>query len=134
LVFFWCAQRCVLGSEQLRVAQEGKRMGGAEPRVAAWTPKMPAPEARLAALPRELRDSRMKIFSGTANRPLAQVGSLTLFVHVRPLGSVSYYRKQKLLFSFLCNLGTIVLYFLFFTGFKSSMALCMIILLIQLRA
>jgi ribose-phosphate pyrophosphokinase len=74
----------VLGSEQLRVAQEGKRMGGAEPRVAAWTPKTPAPEARLAALPRELRDSRMKIFSGTANHPLAQVGlaSLTLFVRV----------------------------------------------------
>lgn len=64
--------KCVLGSEQLRVAQEGKRMGGAEPRVAAWTPKTPAPEARLAALPRELRDSRMKIFSGTANHPLAQ--------------------------------------------------------------
>ncbi|KXG20370.1 ribose-phosphate pyrophosphokinase 2, chloroplastic isoform X2 [Sorghum bicolor] len=65
--------RSVLGSEQLRVAQEGKRMGGAaEPRAAVWTPKAPAPEARLAALPREPRDSRMKIFSGTANRPLAQ--------------------------------------------------------------
>jgi len=87
--------------------------GAAEPRAAVWTPKAPAPEARLAALPREPRDSRMKIFSGTANRPLAQVGSLTLFVHVRPLGSVGYYRKEeKLLFPSLCNLGTIVLYFL----------------------
>ncbi|PWZ06433.1 Ribose-phosphate pyrophosphokinase 2, chloroplastic [Zea mays] len=64
--------RCVLGSEQLRVAHEGKRMSGAESRTAAWAPKVPAPESRLAALPRELRDSRMKIFSGTANRPLAQ--------------------------------------------------------------
>ncbi|AQL04963.1 Ribose-phosphate pyrophosphokinase [Zea mays] len=63
--------RCVLGSEQLRVAHEGKRMSGAESRT-AWAPKVPAPESRLAALPRELRDSRMKIFSGTANRPLAQ--------------------------------------------------------------
>ncbi|GJN38833.1 hypothetical protein PR202_gb27910 [Eleusine coracana subsp. coracana] len=63
--------RSVLGSEQLRTV-EGKRMGGAEPRGAAWTPKAPAPGPRLAALPPEVRDSRMKIFSGTANRPLSQ--------------------------------------------------------------
>ena len=77
LIFFLflSAQRCVLGSDQLRVVDGVKRTGGVEPRGAVWTPKAPAPEARLAALPREARDSRMKIFSGTANRPLSQVGS-----------------------------------------------------------
>ncbi|VAI90689.1 unnamed protein product [Triticum turgidum subsp. durum] len=67
------APRCVLGTaEQLRVVEAGKRTGGADPWAAAWTPKTPAQEARLAALPQEARDSRLKIFSGTANRPLAQ--------------------------------------------------------------
>nr|CAB3468434.1 unnamed protein product [Digitaria exilis] len=64
--------RCVLGSEQLRVVDGGKRKAGIESRGAVWTPKAPAPEARLAALPRDTPDSRMKIFSGTANRPLSQ--------------------------------------------------------------
>uniref|UniRef100_A0A0D9WS56 ribose-phosphate diphosphokinase n=1 Tax=Leersia perrieri TaxID=77586 RepID=A0A0D9WS56_9ORYZ len=68
--------RCVLGSEQVRVAveaEEGKARA-AEPRrpAAVWTPRAPAQEARLAALRTDGRDSRMKIFSGTANRPLAQ--------------------------------------------------------------
>lgn len=67
------APRCVLGAaEQLRVVEAGKPMGGGDPLAAAWTPKAPAQEARLAALPQEARDSRLKIFSGTANRPLAQ--------------------------------------------------------------
>ncbi|VAI78626.1 unnamed protein product [Triticum turgidum subsp. durum] len=67
------APRCVLGTaEQLRVVEAGKPVGGADPWAAAWTPKTPAQEARLAALPQEARDSRLKIFSGTANRPLAQ--------------------------------------------------------------
>ncbi|KAM0855710.1 hypothetical protein ACQ4PT_049600 [Festuca glaucescens] len=57
------APRCVLGAEQLRVVEEGKRMGGGDPWAAAWTPKAPA---------QETRDSRLRIFSGTANRPLAQ--------------------------------------------------------------
>jgi hypothetical protein len=35
---------------------------------------VPAQEARLFAPPQEARDSRLRIFSGTANRPLAQVG------------------------------------------------------------
>ncbi|BAF19995.1 ribose-phosphate pyrophosphokinase 2, chloroplastic isoform 2 [Oryza sativa Japonica Group] len=72
--------RCVMGSEQVRVVveEEGKtkkRMGVAEPRSAppaVWTPRAPAQEARLAALRTDGRDSRLKIFSGTANRPLAQ--------------------------------------------------------------
>lgn len=67
------APRCVLGVEQLRVLDEGKRVGGGEPMAAAWTPKSPAQQARLTALPLEARDSRLKIFSGTANRPLALV-------------------------------------------------------------
>ncbi|KAG8094819.1 hypothetical protein GUJ93_ZPchr0012g19333 [Zizania palustris] len=64
--------RCVLGSEQLRVVDEGKRVAAAEPRAKVWTPRAPAQEPRFAALQPEARDSRMKIFSGTANRPLAQ--------------------------------------------------------------
>jgi hypothetical protein len=65
----------VLGAEQLRVVEEGKRMGGGgDPWAAPWTPKVPAQEARLFAPPQEARDSRLRIFSGTANRPLAQVG------------------------------------------------------------
>jgi hypothetical protein len=72
------AQRCVLGSEQLRVV-EGKRMCGSEPWGAKWMAKAPSPAPRLAALPPETRDSTMKIFSGTANRPLSQVRLLNLF-------------------------------------------------------
>jgi ribose-phosphate pyrophosphokinase len=82
----------VLGSEKLRVVDGVKRTGGVEPRGAVWTPKAPAQEARLAALPRDARDSRMKIFSGTANRPLSQVGSLALFL---PGRSVPYSLEEN---------------------------------------
>lgn len=94
-IFLGCAQRCVLGTaEQLRVVEAGKQMGGADPWAAAWTPKSPAQEARLAALPQEARDSRLKIFSGTANRPLAQVG----FLSRRSLSPVTEKKIKKVPF------------------------------------
>lgn len=79
-----------MGSEQVRVVveEEGKtkkRMGVAEPRSAppaVWTPRAPAQEARLAALRTDGRDSRLKIFSGTANRPLAQVAFCPCYCYI----------------------------------------------------